>query len=260
MASPLENNKTAAPQGSREHSQTKDGMDTVGIRVTIHPDQELRATRAMQLNEDIAEVRVLYFFDTPDLQLFDAGIVLRARLVKGDNDDSTVRFRPVEKDSVDPSWTLFEGFKLYADCVGSEVILSASLTVLQKGDEIDDVADRKRPIEKLFSREQERFLGQFYKDKIDFASLQVLGPIRALRWQLEHRDFPHQLTVEEWRLPDGEDVIEVSIRAPAEQAASARREFEDHLSALGLDPKGNQETRTRTALKFFTRGARNGKT
>ena len=40
--------------------------------------------------------RLIYFYDTPDLDLFNAGVVMRARLVKGDADNSTVKFRPVE--------------------------------------------------------------------------------------------------------------------------------------------------------------------
>lgn len=259
MASPQENKKTA-PQGRHEHTQYTEGVDTVEIKVTIRPDQELKATRAMQINEDTAEVRVIYFYDTLNLDLFDAGVVLRARLVKGDDDDSTVKFRPVEDaGKIDASWKQLRGFKLEADCVGDRVVCSASLTVLQKRDEIDDVADRKRPIDKLFSREQELFLGEFYDGKVDFGNLHILGPIRVLRWKLKHRDFPHELTVEEWRLPDGDDLVEVSIKTPADNAAQARREFEDHLNSLGLDPQGNQETKTRTALKFFTRGARNSK-
>jgi inorganic triphosphatase YgiF len=71
-------------------------MDAVEIKCTIRPDQELRTERAMEVDEDTANVRLLYFYDTPDLDLFNAGLVLRARLVKGDADDSTVKIRPVE--------------------------------------------------------------------------------------------------------------------------------------------------------------------
>ena len=70
-------------------------MDAVEIKLTIRPDQELLAERAMAVEEDEADVRLVYFFDTPDLDLFKAGVVLRAKLVKGDADDSTVKFRPV---------------------------------------------------------------------------------------------------------------------------------------------------------------------
>lgn len=253
MASPLENNNTAAPRGDQAHAWAVDGLDTVEIKVTIRPDHDLQVTRAMQLQEDTAEVRVLYFYDTPALDLFDAGVVLRARLRKDGEDDSTVWFSPADPAAIDPAWKLFDGFRLRATCLGDEVVCSASLTMLQKPDDIEDVADRKRSIDRLFSREQERFIAQFHQNRVDFGSLQVLGPIRALRWQLKHRDFPHELTVEEWRLPDGDDVVEISIRASADQAASARREFEAHLNALGLDPHGNQHTMTRAALHFFTR-------
>ncbi len=81
-------------------------MDAVEIKVTVRPDQELRAERAMQVNEDTADIRLIYFYfcDTPKLDLFNAGIALRARLVKGDDDDSTVKFRSDKVMSVAPYW------------------------------------------------------------------------------------------------------------------------------------------------------------
>ena len=231
-------------------------MDAVEIKVTMRPDQELRAERAMELNEDTATVRIIYFYDTPQLELFDAGVVLRARLVKGDDDDSTVKFRPVQAKNISEEWKQLKGFKLEADCVGDRLVCSASLTGLQKRDEIDEVAKGNRPIEKLFSKDQERFLGVFYKRPVDFAKLRVLGPIRVLRWKLNQKGFPHQLTIEEWRLPDGDDLVEVSIKTPPQQAHQAQKDFDKHLRNLGLDPKGAQETKTRTALKYFAKAYR----
>jgi hypothetical protein len=235
-------------------------MDTVEIKVTIRPDQELRAERAMAINEDTAEVRVLYFYDTPQLDLFDAGVALRARLIKGDKDDSTVKFRPVDATSIAEEWKRLGGFKLEADCVGDRVICSASLTSPQKRNEIDDVAEGKRLIEKLFSKNQERFLGQFYKGTIDFGKLRVLGPIRVLRWKLKQKGFEHELTLEEWRLPNGEDLVEVSIKTPPGEASRAQKDFDKHLRELGLDPQGSQETKTRTALNYFSKALRKQKT
>src|SRR4051794_5694636 len=138
-------------------------MDAVEIKVTIRPDQELLAERAMGVDEDTANVRLVYFYDTPALDLFGAGVVLRARLVKGDADDSTVKFRPVEAASVAGDWRRLKGFKLEADWVGDQLVCSASLTALQRRDEIDAVAKGKRAIAKLFSKDQERFLSEFHK-------------------------------------------------------------------------------------------------
>ena len=226
-------------------------MDVVEIKVTIRPDQELRALRTIEIDEDTAEVRIVYFYDTPQLTLFDAGVALRARLVKGADDDSTVKIRPVVAANIPNEWKQLKGFKLEADCVGERVACSASLTVLQKSDEINDVAKGKRPIEKLFSKNQERFLAEFYKGTVDFEKLCVLGPIRVLRWKVKQKGFAHQLTVEEWRLPNGDDLVEVSIKTPTNDAAQAQIDFDKHLRTLGLDPQGAQETKTRTALQFF---------
>ena len=73
-----------------------EGVEGVEIKVTVRPSEELRSLRALELDEDSAEVRIIYFYDTVELDLYDSGVVLRARLVKGDDDDSTVKIRPVE--------------------------------------------------------------------------------------------------------------------------------------------------------------------
>jgi hypothetical protein len=243
----------ASPEPSKQKTRAMAAMDDVEIKVTMRPDQELRAERAMELNEDTAEVRVIYFYDTPNLDLFNAGVALRARLVKGDDDDSTVKFRPVEAGKISQDWKKMKGFKLEADCVGDRVVCSASLTAIQGHDEIDDVAKGKRAIDKLFSKDQERFLSEFYKGPVDFGKLRVMGPIRVLRWKLKHKDFPHDLTLEEWRLPDGDDLVEVSIKTSPENARQAQKDFDAHLRQLGLDPEGAQETKTRTALEYFAK-------
>jgi hypothetical protein len=228
-------------------------VDAVEIKVTIRPDQELQALRELKLDEDSAEVRVIYYYDTPALELFNAGLTLRARLVKGEDDDSTVKRRPIEADKISPQWREKDGFKLEADAIGTRVVTSASLTALQKRDEIDKVAEGKRPIEKLFSKEQTRFIEEFHPTPVDFSKLMVLGPIRVLRWKTRHKNFPHDLTSEEWRLPDGTDLLEVSIKVPTDDAQKAGPLFTSHLKEIGLDPEGAQETKTRTALEFFAR-------
>jgi hypothetical protein len=165
-------------------------MDAVEIKVTIRPDQELRAERTMGVNENTADVRLLYFYDTPDLDLFKAGVVLRARLVRDDGDDSTVKVRPAELADVARDWRRVKGFKLEADWVGDRMICSASLTDRQQRGEIDEVAKGKRAINKLFSNDQERFLAEFYNNRVEFGKLRVLCPIRVLRWKPKHETFP----------------------------------------------------------------------
>ena len=42
-----------------------------------------------------AQIRQVFFFDTPDLALDKAGVVVRARRIQGKGDDSVVKLRPV---------------------------------------------------------------------------------------------------------------------------------------------------------------------
>jgi hypothetical protein len=235
-----------------------EGPSAIEIKVTLRPDEELRGVRALELNEDTAEVRIIYFYDTTSLNLYHSGVVLRARLVKGDQDDSKVKIRPVDPAKVHSQWIQMPGFKIEADSTGESVVCSASLSVIQKRDEIDEVAQGKRAIDKLFSIDQERLLAEFHPHSVDFKTLRALGPVRVLRWTTKHRGFPHELTTEEWRLPDGEDLLEVSIKIAPDQGASARKAFEGHLRQMGLDPAGAQETKTRTALKHLVRAPAHG--
>jgi hypothetical protein len=172
---------------SERRAPILDELDAVEIKVTVRPDQELRAERAMEVNEDTADIRVIYFFDTPNLDLFEAGVALRARLVKGEGDDSTVKFRRAETAAISNAWRRAEGFKLEADWVGERIVYSASLTDSQPGEEIKDVAHGKRNIVKLFTKQQERFLAEFHAGSVDFERLRVMGPIRVLRWKLKHK-------------------------------------------------------------------------
>jgi hypothetical protein len=122
---------------------------------------------------------------------------------------------------------------------------------VQKPKEIDQVASGGRPIAKLFSREQEEFLSEMAPVELDFAKLVPLGPVAVLRWKFKNEGLPYELCAEEWRLPDGRDVIEISIKAKPAEAAAAQAALEGFLAELGIAPETRQQTKTRTALEYF---------
>jgi hypothetical protein len=171
----------------------------------------------------------------------------------GDECDSTVKIRPVEPKRVADKWRKKGGFKIEADAVGPKVIRSASLTIGQKPREIAEVASGDRAIVKLFSDEQEEFLREMAPVDVDFARLVPLGPVAVLRWKVRHAGLPYELCAEEWRLPDGRDVIELSIKAKPAEAAAAQAALEGFLAELGLAQEARQQTKTRTALEYFAR-------
>lgn len=249
-------NTNATNLSSMENSESDDVKD-VEIKVTIRENQELLATRALNLSEEKAQRREIYFFDTPSLALFEAGIILRARIVEDDPDNSTVKIRPIDPSHIAKAWKDMDDFKLEADWVGERKVCSASLDARQKRGEIDEVAAGGRELRKLFSAEQEQFLAAYTDTRIDFNSLIVLGPIKVLRWEHRYNDLDHEVCIEEWRLPmTGTDLIEISIKAPTGEANAAQGEFKKWLTLRGLSSDSQQETKTRVALIELASGSR----
>lgn len=234
--------------------QSTEGTERVEIKVTVLDQEQETAARVLGLDTAKAEGRNIYFFDTPGLELYQAGVVLRARHIEGEAHDSTVKIRPVDPRAIDEAWLEEEGFKLEADAVGDKVVRSASLTAEQGTDEIQQVAWGKRAISKLFSPAQERFLAAMYPKPVDLDRLSVLGPIPALRQTISSACLAYKVTAEAWRLTDRVWIVELSIKCPREEAAVARKVFDGFLLGFGIDPHGAQETKTKRALTSLAKG------
>lgn len=226
------------------------GTQAVEVKVTVIERDEARALSTFRLDRKDGERRRIFFYDTRNLDLYKNGVALRARECK-DACESTVKIRPVDPARVTDKWRKKSGFKVEADVVGSKMIRSASYTVAQKRKEIDEVASGERPIAKLFSGEQEEFLNEMAPVRVDFAALVPLGPVEALRWKFRNEGLPYDLCVEEWRLPDRRDVIEVSIKAKRPEAAAAQAALDGFLVEVGIAQETRQQTKTLTALEYF---------
>ena len=62
-----------------------------------------------------AEVRQVYFFDTPNLDLNKAGVVVRARRIQGGAGDTVIKLRPVEPAAIDKELRRSGSFKTEVD-------------------------------------------------------------------------------------------------------------------------------------------------
>ncbi len=231
------------------------GTDFVELKVTVSEQKEDAAAEAFGLDPNEGERRRIFFFDTTDLALFKHGLVLRAREVKGGKDDSTVKIRPVVPQKIDDRFRRLNDFKIEADGVGDKVTPSASLSVEQDRGEIKAVESGARAIDKLFSPEQEEFI-KTSRAHVDFTKLRVMGPVSALRWKFKHERLgSQQITAEQWTLPNGADLLELSIKVAAVEASTASAAFDTFLKDLHLKPQGGQETKTRVVLEFFAKQA-----
>jgi hypothetical protein len=226
----------------------------VEVKITAQVNDEDLVRAALERSGEEPQHRRVYFFDTPELDLFEGGVVLRARAIEGDTNDSTVKLRPVDPTALDEAWKRKKDFEIELDSVGDNTICSAKLSADQRRDEIDEVAAGTRPLRKLFSEEQERLITEHAPRAIAWDELSVLGPIEVRKWKIDPEDFKDEIVAEEWTLPDGSDLIELSIKVDPARARQAGKDFMAFLEARGFDTEGDQQTKTRAALQFFTTG------
>src|SRR5690349_15945405 len=69
--------------------------DSVELKVTVPEGAQRSAIRALGMDPLEAQIRQVYFFDTPELALNRHGVVARARRIQGKAHDSVVKLRPV---------------------------------------------------------------------------------------------------------------------------------------------------------------------
>jgi hypothetical protein len=224
------------------------GADGIEIKATIPQRQVEVALKLYGLQRDENE-RYIYFFDTPDLELFEQGIIARARRNVGYQHDSTIKFRPVEPDSVPALWRKYSGFKIEADCGEKAVVKSASLTMPVSKGLIKRVVAGTEPIASLFTEQQLLFLLSMANKKIDYAKVVVMGPTRAWRWKYNDPGLPWPITGELWERADGGQLFEVSIKTPIVQAAAAKAGFMAFLAEVGAERDDAQQAKTRWALE-----------
>jgi hypothetical protein len=201
------------------------------------------------LEREMAEEREVYFYDTPGLEMNEQGLVLRARKIKDDADDSTVKMRPMAADEVDPSWFALEKFKCEIDVSLAKVVSSCSFRVGQDAGEIDQVAAGERVIDKLFSSQQEAFAAE-YGPEVPWDQLVPLGPSEAWVWKIEASSLPDVMTAELWQFP-GEELLELSLKVPVDDSDRTLDDLLGWLADRDIGVAGVQGSKTLRALEAF---------
>ncbi|MBV8303945.1 MAG: adenylate cyclase, partial [Acidimicrobiia bacterium] len=86
------------PQQLAEMLALANQSDSVELKLTVPDTDQRSAITALNMDPLEAQVRQVFFFDTPDLTLNKKGVVVRARRVQGRAHDSVVKLRPVVPD------------------------------------------------------------------------------------------------------------------------------------------------------------------
>jgi hypothetical protein len=195
----------------------------------------------------------VYFFDTPELALDKAGVVVRARRVQRKGADSVVKLRPVVPSELPAEVLASEAFGTEVDAMPGGFVCSGTMKRVMTTDRVRESILDERPIRKLFTKEQRAFYAAHAPAGIELDDLSILGPIFVLKLKFAPAGFARRLVAEMWLYPDDTRIVELSTKcAPAEafQVAAEARAF---LMEKGVDTGGEQETKTRKALRFFSR-------
>jgi hypothetical protein len=225
--------------------------DSVELKMTVPDSYRRAAMEALGVDPLDAQVRQVYFFDTPDLRLDEHGVVVRARRVQRRGDDSTIKLRPVVPADVQEEWSS-DNLAVEVDAMPGGFVCSASMKAALGSKAVKEAAAGRRSIRRLFSKEQRRFFTAHAPEDVGLDDLSILGPITVLKVKLAPRELDRRLVAELWFYPDGSRILELSAKSPPTEAFQVAAELRAFLAERGLDLSGEQQTKTKTALEFFS--------
>jgi len=221
------------------------------LKVTVDEGHIRRARRRLGLSNAKSETRWIWFYDTPALDMYAAGVILRAREIDGDDDDSTVKLRPFELDQLEPRFRTLDDLKCEIDRDPDGEAMSCSLKNDVDEGQIADVGDHLRQVRTLFSSDQEDLLAT-HGPGLTPTACDRLGPIFARVWTMETDELPKKATAELWYMPDGSQVLELSMKVAATDADDGMTALLEFVSDRELDLATAQDSKTKRALMSLT--------
>ena len=109
------------------------------------------------------------------------------------------------------------------------------------------------PLRRLFSKEQRAFFASHAPEGLALDDLAILGPIFVLKVRLQPKELGRRLVGEAWLYPDGSRILELSTKCAPSEAFQVAAETRAFLTERGVDLTGEQQTKTKKALQFFSK-------
>ena len=228
------------------------GANSVELKLSVPLTGHRATIKSIGLDPVEAQPRQAFFFDTPDLALNKAGVVVRARRIQGGEADTVIKLRPVDPATIDQDLRRSAAFKVEVDVMPGGFVCSASYKGVCTGKEVLEVTAGTMPLRKLFSKEQRAFYDAHAPADITMDKLVVLGPTFLLKAKHQAKDFDRPIVVEMWLYPDGARVLEVSTKCLPKEAFEFGGQFKAYLAAKGIVLGADQSAKTKTSLEYFS--------
>jgi hypothetical protein len=231
--------------------------DSVELKLTVPEFHQRTTVVALGMDPLDAQIRQVFFFDTPELALDAQGVVARARRIQGKGDDSVVKLRPVVPDELPADLRRSANFRVEVDALPGGFVCSGTLKRALGPTAVSSAVAGERPLRKLFSKEQRAFFAA-HAEGIELDDLTIFGPIFVLKLRFTPEKLGRRLVAEMWLYPDGSRVLELSTRCATTEAFQAAAEVRAFLAGREVDLSGEQETKTRKALEYFAKSHKKG--
>ena len=229
-----------------------EGADTVELKLTV-PDRGHRsAVQALEMDPLEGQLRQVFFFDTKDLLLNSRGVIARARRIQGRDGDSVVKLRPVVPGELPTDLRKLPGFGVEVDAMPGGFVCSGRLKETLSPGKIKEAVAGKRPVRSLFTKQQRAFFAQHAPESVGFDDLLILGPITVLKLKFAPSGYGRRLVAELWSYPDGSRILELSTKCAPSEAFDVAAKTKVFLGGHGISLSGEQQTKTKTALEFFS--------
>jgi len=228
--------------------------DSVELKLTLLESRRASVARALGIDAIDAQIRQVFFFDTPKLDLNTAGVVVRARRRQNDTGDTVVKIRPVDPVDLSGELRADPEFGVEVDAMPGGYVCSASYKGSADNAKIRKVALGDGKTRKLFSKRQRAFFSEHAPEGLELDDLEILGPIPTFRVKFKSDGYKRPMVGELWLYPDGSQVIELSTKTTPAEAFQTGLEWRAFLESKEVDVSGEQQTKTKTALQFFTKG------
>src|SRR5919112_2576511 len=226
--------------------------DSVELKLTVPESDHYSVAAALGIDPLDAEIRQVYFLDTPDLSLNRQGVVLRARRVQRKAGDSVVKLRPVIPSELPKTLRKAAGFTVEVDAMPGGFVCSGSLKRSVGNAEVREVASGALALSGLLSKEQRTLLSLHAPDCPVLNELSVLGPILVLKLKFRPEGLERRLVAELWMYPDNSRILELSTKCEPQEAFQAAAETRVFLAERGIELSGEQQAKTLKALEFFS--------
>jgi hypothetical protein len=227
------------------------GADSVELKVTVPDTAHRSAVRALGIDPLDVQVRQVFFFDTPDLRLNAAGVVVRARRIQDRSGDTVVKLRPVVPAELPDDVRRSGSVNVEVDAMPGGYVCSASMKGRASNEEVLEVVRGEGSLRRLFTKEQRAFLAAHAPEGLGLDDLRVLGPVFVLKDAFVPPAYGRKFVTELWLLPDGSRILELSTKCPPPEAFQIALETRAWLESIGIDLGGKQATKTKSALELL---------